>query len=212
MVRSILEGRKTQTRRIVRVPQEVTSEGGSSFTSMAGPDPNGDFHAWMTEYPEDGSAILHCPYGQPGDTLWVRETFTFAITDYGTGEVEGVLYRADPMYDDCSPGDISWRWSPSIHMPRWASRQTLRILDVRVQRLQEITEEDARHEGLYTEWDGTRSWFGRGVADPAMTPHARLVFPGVWDSINGKRAPWESNPYVWALTFEKITAERKGKG
>ena len=179
MVRAIIEGRKKQTRRVVKIPEIVRDENGESeFTTIAGPDPNGEWHAWMTEYPEDGSVLLRCPYGQPGDLLWVRETWT--------PSPDGIIYRATESDAGSLGPDDENVWKPSIHMPRKYSRLSLRITDVRVQRVQEISYEDIRSEG----------W-------PIVENGNALTFPELWDSINAKRGySWESNPWVWALTFE----------
>ena len=126
-----------------------------------------------------------CPYGQPGDRLWVRETF--AVPPGSTEQAEAV-YRAS--FD---PGDVTW--TPSIHMPRWASRITLTITDVRVQRLQDISEDEAVAEGI-------------DEAIPPMNDHGpanapRWRFARLWNSINGVGA-WDTNPWVWAITFERL--------
>ena len=160
MVRAILDGRKTQTRRVIK------------------PQPKGEFCRYGFHMPTQAIwtdlTVVSCPYGQPGDLLWVRETFAAA------GDQSWVEYRAD-----CDSKVIRWR--PSIHMPRSASRLTLRITDVRVQRVQEISEEDARAEGT------------TGLAG-AMTG-----FPYLWESINAKRGyGWNTNPWVWAISFERI--------
>lgn len=167
MVRAILAGRKTQTRRAVK-PQPV--EG----CWMGGPR-NGVWDertgmAWFGQ-------TWRCPCGVSGDCLWVRETW---CSDPEPSQPERVCYRA-------TAGDESFiRWKPAIHMPRWASRITLEIAEVRVQRLQDISEEDARAEGVENVYC------------------ARDCFADLWDSINGKRAPWSSNPWVWAISFRKV--------
>ena len=163
MVRAILEGRKTQTRRVMK-PQP--DEGKMRWT--------GSHWEMYLGYPI-GHDVPISLYGQPGDLLWVRETWGTIL------DCEGYIYRAD------GPHDGVRRWYPSIHMPRVASRLTLRITDVRVQRVQEISEEDARDEGtsgLLTSMTG---------------------FPYLWNAINAKRGYcWADNPWVWALTFERV--------
>jgi len=166
MVRAILDGSKTQTRR--------------SFAGTLGVTP--------------------CPYGVPGDRLWVRETFVQGHPS-DAGEVRYDLplrywYRADGDLDmwageDGHAGDVPWR--PSIHMPRAASRITLEITDVRVERLQAISEEDALAEGVPF------------VQNDPFERTARREFQDLWDSLNAKRAPWASNPWVWCLTFKRVT-------
>lgn len=175
MVRAILEGRKTQTRRIVK-PQPIDS---------------GRFHP--------------CPYGHPGGSLWVRETWGL---DAYTGDMQfSIKYRAGgdsyvterngsdewvPIYqryiDGCGLEDNWGRWRPSIHMPRWASRITLKITGARIERLQDITTKDAVREGVAYD-----------VSKPDGDPVSR--FQKLWNSINKDRAPWESNPWVWVVSF-----------
>ena len=121
------------------------------------------------------SVAQNCPYGTPGDHLWVKETFW-------TGG-DAVNYRADGEMPEYMR-DVS-RWKPSIFMPRKLSRITLEILDVRVERVQDISEEDAKDEG---------GLYGAGSY--------RDGFAVLWDSINGKKHPWESNPWCWVLTFK----------
>jgi hypothetical protein len=188
MVRAILAGTKTQTRRLVK-PQPAE---------------------WLDTH-EPTILPAACPYGVPGDRLWVRETWSAPLKRDGSGyESAGVLYRADPLWDGMSHGDFGWDWKPSIHMPRWASRLTLEVTDVRVQRLQDINEEDAKAEGVtpYTPPHGNIS-LEQTVPGPGFDgcrlgdqPH-RLPFADLWDSINAKRAPWDSNPWVWAVTFRR---------
>jgi len=195
-VRAILDGRKTQTRRIIRsnrhpVPPDHVS--GETLGPAGG--------RWWC----DPGGWIRCPYGDPGGLLWLREAWAphpLATQD----PPERVLYRADganhgidgrgPVNLDC-PDWTPYRWRSPIFMPRWASRLTLRITDVRVQRVQEISEADARAEGCHAqEW----------CTDPASIDRtsARGDYASLWDSINGKRAPWDFNPWVWALTFEVV--------
>lgn len=158
MVRAILDGRKTQTRRVAK---------GIALEWLA-PDM---FTPEFVALPENGL----CPYGYSGDRLWVRETFQ----SYG----DGFAYRATPVIPD------NRNWKPSIFMPRSASRITLEITNVRVERLNEITEMDAEAEGVYV-------WSDSG--NPAI-----WKFHCLWDDINGKKYPWSSNPWVWVVEFQK---------
>jgi hypothetical protein len=191
MVRAILENRKTQTRRVVK-PQPEYHEGtiGAEYFGWKHPGENGK--TYINKKPPA------CPYGQPGDLLWVRETFAKRYTDAERDFfADSIMYRAD---GGCI---IEPRWTPAIHMPRWASRLTLRITDVRVQRVNEITEEDAKAEGI--EFSGGYYLGGIHAVKGTLQcwPTAREAFTHVWDSINAKRGySWESNPWVWAITFE----------
>ncbi len=186
MVRAILDGRKTQTRRVVK-PQP----GGQLFHGM-------DWR-WYRSALADEREPIRCPYGVPGDRLWVRETFALSVVDPDGPPPEDdhenydVIYRADPDqpgggWTDGDGKAIPPPWRPSIHMPRWASRLTLEVVSVRVERLNEISEADARAEGM--------------DADVANSP--RVWFMATWNAINAKRAPWESNPWVWRVEFRRV--------
>ena len=167
MVRALLNGTKTQTRRVVK-----------RFEVRAG----------MPE-PEMQSLLRCCPYGAPGDRLWVRETF--AKIDGQTQPWIETDYRATYTHGD-RLGDslgIKKRWTPAIHMPRAASRITLEVTGVRVERLQDISEADVQAEGC------TGSPLGH-AADA-------MLYPKLWDSINGPGA-WERNPFVWVVEFRRI--------
>lgn len=171
MVRAILEGRKTMTRRVIKDIRTAWRDG-----------------TVIDPYDRD---YITCPYGWPGDLLWVRETWRRADW-YG----KGIIYRADAQAAG-HMGEYSDRhkWHPSIHMPRWASRIVLEITNIRVERLQEITEEDARKEGI-----------SRAHKYPVGFGHPdtyRGGFRNLWDSINGKKYPWSSNPWVWVISFKK---------
>jgi hypothetical protein len=185
MVRAIIEGRKTQTRRVVKhVVWNYKKPPYDAQTFM-------DINPVHREHP-DGL----CPYGDPGDLLWVRESFVTTPAYDGLGSTD-VLYREDPMYDGMQPGDFAWRWKPSIHMPRKFSRITLRITGVRVQRVREITDEEAIAEGVQVA--------GRPEVNELSQGKFVHAFGSLWDSINAKRSySWESNPWVWAISFEVV--------
>jgi hypothetical protein len=186
MIRALLAGSKTQTRRVVK-PQPNSGPNGE-MVCLGGEE-------WGLL---DGilSGDWRCPYGRPGDLLWCRETWAHV---HGITQRPAAIYRSDPMYDGCKPGDFPWQWRPSIHMPRWASRITLEITDVAVDQVQEISGIDARREG---------------VSVPAHIPHdgadlywARREFRSLWDSINAARGfGWDANPWVWCLSFRLIEA------
>ncbi|HLF10636.1 MAG TPA: hypothetical protein VJA26_05430 [Gammaproteobacteria bacterium] len=179
MVKAILADQKSQTRRVVK------------------PQPKGDVEPcnlptgfWAIG---DNDYAERCPYGVPGDTLWVRE----AWADAGDGKwpemFEGHLW---PKYRATEPDAPVKRWRPSIHMPRWASRISLRVTGVRVERLNEISPADCIAEGI------TQPRYGDGRYCSWVDPYRDL-----WDSLNGKRAPWSSNPLVWCIAFERIGAQ-----
>lgn len=178
MVRAILEGRKTQTRRII-TPKWLGCL-----------DPSDSFDRDTVE--------KRCPYGVPGDRLWVRETWA-SIRVFHDGDVEavpavqgqcGIVFKASDPQADYHQDDRGFVWRPSIFLPCWASRITLELTSVRVERLQEISNDDARAEGM------TSTVLRQGY-------DARAQFCQLWDSINGKRAPWESKPWVWVVGFRR---------
>jgi hypothetical protein len=190
MVQAVLEGRKTMTRRVCH-PQPCPEFLARGAVAVVPQWPLQDGVRWFMA---DGcSELIKCAYGRPGDRLWVRETFR----EVGEAKAEELrcawAYRADGEH-----GNVL-RWKPAIFMPRWASRLTLGITAVRVERLQDITEQDAiaegvpRHDSRYLGGD----WLRR-LAGPI------LAFADIWDSINDKRCPWSSNPWVWVISFRRI--------
>lgn len=193
MVRALLDGAKTQTRRVVK-PQPVYGDVAGTFASWMFKKRHASGH-WL--YPNARSIILsECPHGQIGDRLWVRETFFPSPASHGGGN----HYKATEV-DDFLP---TMPWKPSIHMPRAASRITLEVTGVRVERLQDISEADAIAEGLtpaivagQTLWELPN---GAKVADP------RRAYCALWDSLNAARGyGWDVNPYVWIVEFKRIS-------
>ena len=221
MVRAILAGKKTQTRRVVRWP--IVSN------SIAFDRELGDIVCRCDYLPPSEMLMqvrrgkqrydvarcegweVECPYGAPGDTLWVREQFAMPrrttnggresqlVPDHNVG---GVHYLAD------GEAPAGYRSRPSIHMPRWASRLTLLVKSVRVERLQQISYEDMDAEGVEFDDDSVAARAfsraehiqigGGSLGDTAE----RVGFAELWDSINGARAPWASNPWVWVVEFQ----------
>jgi hypothetical protein len=195
-VRAILAGRKTQTRRVAKnVPGWVTAFGFSAFT------PKGKWSG-RGSHPTDGpgESFFRCPYGQPGDRLWVRETWWQAEKPGGGVGVPFVYYDAEqcggpdligPSREwDYSTAPGRWGRRPSIHMPRWASRLTLEVTAVRVERLRDISEADARQEGLQDHY--------------GEVPFSSNVqrFADAWDRLSAKRGfGWDANPWVWVIGF-----------
>lgn len=163
MFRAIIAGRKTQTRRICKDQQSTNP---FKFS--------------------ESIAASHCPYGQPGDRLWVRETWQL-----NGNQREDVVYRATANLHSEIP------WKPSIFMPRWASRLTLEITRVRVERVQDISEKDAKAEGTTLNPDYVKQKL-YGDQDGGWTFEYRKL----WDSINAKRGfGWFKNPWVWVIEF-----------
>lgn len=216
MVRAILDGRKTQTRRAVK-PQPacgcVYSMNGAGDKAVHW---NGDNKAplYVPVSATSASHLLTCPYGQPGDELWVRETWGVGCRPCPVeGWVDGIEYRADeaylddiddlPLYTPEAPPDFyadydKNGWRPSIHMPRWASRIQLRITDVRVERVQEIGLDDCVAEGCPGHYAPSHP--DHGCTDGMMPDEE---FAQLWNSIHGDDA-WERNDWVWVIEFEVV--------
>lgn len=172
MVRAILDGRKTQTRRVMK-PQ---------------PDEDGLAKVINGPWVDTSERIYRCPFGVPGDRIWVRETFSPVPDHEEPAGCSAILYAAD------GNGPYG-KWVPSIHMPRWASRITLEITGVRVERLNDISECDAKAEGAPTECCviGDKHFLG---------------FRSLWKSIYGDES-WRSNPWVWVIEFKRIEGGEK---
>ena len=224
MVRAILDGRKTQTRRPIKWKQ-------TRFTEI-GEREDGSRWPW-SEDAEHACDFWHpCPFGAVGDRIWVRETWQ-AIHDYcdENGHVDERRYARSiprhrgnywhPVYEEAwgneSREDREFPWRPSIHMPRWASRILLEITDVRVERLNAISEEDAQREGVHTEvWDQTvvaRNYAARDEFFQFWSedmPHYvemnqlyRSSFRSLWESIYGEEG-WKANGWVWVISFKRV--------
>lgn len=206
MVRAILEGRKTVTRRVVKPAFPASVVEVQPFA--------GDLSAWMPVRPGTSNEpweeqIRVCPYGKPGDLLWVREAHSIYST-HGQRREDGqrwgpwgglptrisqdgtqiAYYREG--FDRCDPG----RWRPSIHMPRWASRILLEITAVRVERLNDISDAQARAEGYPAE---------REAETGGSDLDAWLWFRSLWEEING-RDSFAANPWVWVVEFKRVEA------
>lgn len=206
MVNAILAGRKTQTRRIIK-PQ---------------PEPKGEMHGeqmWHWPNPKLEAGYCHtsreamarlmlsvCPHGVPGDHLWVRETwtgtwlgvspYTAVHLHYAADGSERMAGEAPTEYVLPKAAAKAGRWVTPLFMPRFASRITLGIINVRVERLQDISAEDAWEEGCWPPGKPHR------CGDPQQTIDA---FHELWESINGDGA-WAKNPWVWAISFIRITS------
>lgn len=202
MVLAILAGTKTQTRRVIKPQPECTDPGGrwtfcmsSTNKSQEGkfdfevPDPNGRIYTDRDR--ETRLVSVKCPYGLFGDRLWVREKCIIHQVPCEF-DPEGVVYYAA----DFAPGATAESWTPSIHMPRWASRITLEITGVRVQRLQDITPDDAFTEGVKPNVTASEP--------DILTPYREL-----WDKINAKRGfGWDTNPWVWVVEFQAVSTDK----
>ena len=197
MVRAILAGTKTQTRR-TRGLDDVPNHAPDLYNLVRA---NGGFATFKGISESSPEITLRCPYGQPGDRLWVRETFSISETaPFKDGQTfKKVIYRADFKSEDDQP----FFWKPSIHMFRVDSRIELEITGVRIGRLNEIAEKDSRAEGIT---DGGCLNCGNPEADCGCLnpmPDARDAFINLWESINGVGS-WAHNPYVWVLDFKRV--------
>ena len=210
MIRAILDDRKTQTRRVIKPQPGVGVVAQSVY-----PRPDGRY-CWVLD--ATGVALSEpfgCPFGKPGDMLWVKETWADVNSESGPA----LLYRSDGFMHFCADDaypveyerypncqftmwctDLVYReqrgcksdhkWRSPIHMPRWASRIQLRITDVRVERVKDISEGDAYHEGVVLPEPELQTYYGE--------------FKRLWESINGKKHPWWHNDWVWVVEFERI--------
>jgi len=191
MVRAILEGRKTVTRRPVKTDW-IQSDRAPLNTAP------GLFHFWCS-----GEHV--CPYGEPGQRLWVRETFMDLL---GTGvehrpdpngPLQRYAYRADyppGSHSDEARKDFGLKWKPSIHMPRAACRILLEITDVRVERLQDISRAEIRAEGLQCPPE---------LASDDVSPNYRDWYPAAWKELwNSTGGDWDGNPWVWVVEFKRV--------
>lgn len=194
MVRAILAGNKTQTRRVVNPSLHPKTNAVIWNTA------DNAFIPWY-ESRDEGCRTgkpFTCPYGAPGDRLWVRETWQTTTTPKDR-DTSKLVFAAD--YDGARPGFVEdeWLWRPSIYMPRWSSRITLEVTEVRVQRLQDISEDDIIAESA------TVDAVARATGIPwSDLPTLHSAWEVLWNNINGDRAPWSSNPWVWAVSFKRV--------
>ncbi len=189
MVRALLSGRKTQTRRIIK-DCTVGRDQISKFIQIE--------KKFIGCYPEDVPELIRecCPYGIPGDRIWVREAFRVHSR---ASDVATLVYKASERNSwteqtrrvpvaVCNKPATPEKWTPSLHMPRWASRILLEITGVRVERLRSMSQDDARAEGVI-------------AASGPM--EAGLAFRELWDSIYGEES-WKANPWVWVIEFKRV--------
>lgn len=199
MVRAILDGRKTQTRRIVKLQ----------------PDEDGLAKVTNGPWVDTSERNYRCPFGDVGDRIWVRETFQGPLFDYEQMEAyledssrfekpEFCQYAADgghrPEYQDADD-NLRHGWRPSIHMPRWASRILLEITEVRVERLNSIHDVDAMREGIQNLTTCSHANFG--IPGVVNAQHPVRAFQLLWESIYGADS-WKFNPWVWVIEFKRV--------
>jgi hypothetical protein len=197
MVRAILEGRKTQTRRVLDI-EKALHDDANAERILEWREQNAEWFG-LCEY--DTLANCKCPYGQPGERLWVREAWARIVV----GNQIDYLYRAD-THAGLEKRDGDQKWKPSIHMPRVACRLMLEITGVRVERLSEISFKDAIAEGIEVQKSET---FGDTVyrnytpGQMGMTKSAVYSYMTLWQSINGPGS-WDANPWVWVVEFKRV--------
>lgn len=232
MVNAILKGPKTQTRRVIRIQPPMgcvySINGAQSHALCHAEGPITDKTLWVPPGAKSKDHRIRCPFGQPGDRLWVRETW--CPLDYpehaqshvlpkgawvlGDTQRNGVAYRATSVNTNGEEDgeskrcreEMGYKWKPSIHMPRWACRLTLKVTQVRVERLQQISEQDALAEGIES----------HPMVDAALEPRenrlsvGQILFSQIWDSLNLKRGfGWDTNCWVWVVSFEIAIDEQK---
>ncbi len=215
MVRAILDGRKTQTRRVIKhqPPGDVSLISVSRYHPTI-VDRHGE-EAPGTEifgaFSDGGEWGCKSPYGEPSDQLWVRETWRGVVEINPPGKTTELgVARYVPDQEYCRRVEYQATherdgepWRPSIHMPRWASRITLEVTSVRVERLQDISEADAIAEGIDKTAAGFWGTYGQREVDGTYSP--RLSYQCLWDSLNASRGyGWEANPWVWVVEFRRI--------
>ncbi len=214
MVQAIIAGNKTQTRRIAK-PQPIIDVKSGYVLDGKGIRSPFDIHNWKEPYTD-----YFCKYNV-GDLLWVRETWadvTSAFTD--TNKLENIAFKSDNTVWICydklhylellgDSGIYVKKWKPSIYMPKDAARIWLRITDIRVERLQDISEQSAAAEGIEIVNNGTKYKCYRKKSNH-MYESAVTSFYSLWESINGKDS-WDANPWVWVVSFDVISTTGKPK-
>ena len=209
MVRAILDGRKMQTRRPIKWKQTRFTEIGEREDGSKWPWSEDAEHAFDFWHP--------CPFGSVGDRIWVRETFQGPLFDFDLMDSyckdstpfeksEFCVYKADgvpaPEFYDADD-ELHCCWRPSIHMPRWASRILLEITDVRVERLNAISEEDATAEGVPPAGSLLPDYPGTFLTPKGDFATAKVAFQRLWESIYGEES-WNANGWVWVISFKRV--------
>ena len=222
MVRALLDGSKTQTRRVCKPDANL-----SAVVEVPDPMERGQVYNGSHFGDEEGEVQFACPYGGRGDRLWVRETWQGPLLQEFEVDADPDWHYASHIHQYQNPAHCEYAadggpkpeytdaddvmrqgWRPSIHMPRWASRITLEITSVRVERLQDISEADAKAEGIFPHIRGGWHWLKHDSSNPCDWNQfgyktAALAFQALWESINGPDS-WAANPWVWAIEFRRL--------
>lgn len=212
MVRALLAGSKTQTRRVVKMKPHQQIEERDDGTPWP----------WMHDGERDADSWMACPYGQPGDRLWVRESWQGPLLQEFEIDADPDWHYASHIHQYQNPAHCEYAadggpkpeytdaddvmrqgWRPSIHMPRWASRITLEITSVRVERLQDISIEDAKAEGAWGPDDSIVQKVADHFGIDIFAANPRKAFQMLWEQINGPDS-WDANPWVWAIEFKRL--------
>jgi len=225
MVRALLDGSKTQTRRVGKIqsPDFVGLKAEAVTHATLGCQ----IQATHDAFPGRGTArhaICACPYGKPGDQLWVRETWQGPLLEEYEVDADADWQSANRIHQYQNPAhcafaadggsppefidsddNIQRRWRPSIHMPRWASRITLEITGVRVERLQDISIEDAKSEGAWWPDESIVSKVAEYFSIDHLGANPYNAYQMLWESINGPDS-WDLNPWVWVVSFRRMEA------
>lgn len=220
MIRAILDGRKTQTRRGIQLSTDPSSYDRAGLVNIGiPPDVEQRWTLFHKEPHGQQYSLSRCRYGKPGDRLWVREGFyqygkwikngrtktgkqawTFKPTKHADGEDVRLTDNPPEVVRPNKYRKPGWYKRPSIFMPRWASRILLELTDVRVERLQEISAEDCIAEGIEDVWSRKYPTWPKGAIEGC-----RGEFRDLWNSINAKRGlGWDVNPWVWVVEFKKL--------
>lgn len=232
MIRALIDGQKTQTRRIMKVQPPASDYKLSTCVATTGSAKAVGKQHWVKvsdcgyRILDDSHPYFLCPYGKPGDLLWVRETFQIDPSGYGPTRIYYPANDQDMHVDHSGKPDLIAQadrlWTepgvcrPSIHIPRWASRLTLELTGVRVERLNDISEEDAKSEGIFEAGNlGFYMYDSKGTPGKHCCDSARSTYACLWESINGP-ASLQANPFVWVLEFrvhqqniDALLAERR---
>ncbi len=211
MVQALLEGRKSQTRRMVK-PQPTKDANSMGWVHSSSDRTREGRFLWLQGA---RSEVIKCPFGKVGDVLWVRETLQLKclvptnLNSSSNLEV-AAIYKTNPDKAFVWKGNAKREYIPSIHMPRWASRLTLEITAIKVERLQDISEENAIAEGVIFEsnvpatLEGIplhRHYVPIGKGEVISGWDAQDCYGNLWESLNGKDS-WDANPWVWVIEFK----------